>query len=119
MNTSQDLCIWPDCDCEIKCDHINCSPPAEMTPFEKAIRSALPCDKACGPSDYTPTGKCGQNGCVEKPRYRIHFRELDEELVKLIPRIKGLTHHVQIWTIDRAGYIDDCVSVGYMTLERG
>lgn len=24
---SKDLCIWPDCDCEIRCDHINCSPP--------------------------------------------------------------------------------------------
>lgn len=26
------------------------------------------CDKACGPSDYYPGGKCDKNGCYDGPR---------------------------------------------------
>lgn len=52
---SRDLCIWPDCDCEIRCNHIACVPPCQ-------IDCGMPCEKVVT-SIVT----------VEKPRYRIYY----------------------------------------------
>lgn len=55
----------------------------------------------------------------QKPRYRIHFRVLDADYRRLVPRVQSYSHHVQIWTVGGDGRIDGCVSVGYLTLDKG
>lgn len=35
-------CVWPDCDCEIKCDHINCKPPDPKPRYRIVLEHANP-----------------------------------------------------------------------------
>lgn len=68
----KDLCIWPDCDCEIRCDHINCSPPVQQTGFDKWLAA-----------NEKP-----------KPRFRIYFISPGRVMFKTYRDPAGVSYYL-------------------------
>lgn len=102
------LCIWPDCDCEIRCDHINCSPPVDQLPCDCREQCESCSIMALRREEY-------------KPIIRIFFGTFSPENIL---ECKG--YYVDPYTPADVGWVycsQNCKEVGpwrpAQTLERG